>query len=413
MIGSFRSWRRRHWTLLLVGVALVVFVSGMAQPKFLRNFGVYPIQPMFTDMVAILAAGEAAQAGWDVYASNPLDPENRPHVYGPWWLMTGKVGLVRADVWWLGPMLGVLFLAVAAAVLAPHDRRTWGAALLLLVSPPVLLGQERGNNDLVMFLIFVGAIWLVTRRSKVAAGLAGGLVTLAAALKIYPLAILPVLAVRATTRRSALGLMAGTLLVCLMIGLLSWQIYCRVIAIAPVPMTIYAHGAKLTYYILRLMPAERGWVLAGGLPVLGAVLGLGWRRRRELWRLLPPGGFSTGCYLAGALAWGFCYVATINFSYRLLLLLLPARFCLQESSDSLRRRIGWGQIGMMVPLMWISLMKERLFTENQDGNQINGGVVAWMGVGAEQALALGLFITMAIVAAGWAKRRFQSSAEAD
>jgi hypothetical protein len=395
---------------MLAGVlASIVFLAGMARSGFLRNFGVYPIQPMFTDTVAILAAGEAAQAGWDVYSSDPLDPQNRPHVYGPWWLVTGKVGLVRADVWWVGPLLGLLFLAVAAAVLAPHDWRSWGGALLLLISPPVLLGQERGNNDLVMFLIFVGAIWLVTRRSKVAAGLAGGLIALAAALKLYPLAVLPVLAARPARRRPVLGLIAGTLLACLLIGLTSWPVYRRVIAIAPVPMTIYAHGAKLTYFILRLMPAERGWLLAGGLPVLGALLGLAWWRRRELWRLLPPTGFSTGCYLAGALAWGFCYVATISFPYRLLLLLLPARLCLQVQPDPALRRLGWGQVWLMALLMWISLMKERFFTENQDGSQIQGGAAAWMSVGAEQSLALALFIVMGAAVVGWAVRRFQST----
>ena len=57
-----------------------------------------------------------------------------------------------------------------------------------------------------------------------------------------------------------------------------------------------------------------------------------WRWRRSFWTLLPTTGFTTGCYLAGALSWSLCYLTTISFPYRMVLLLLPARLWLEYES---------------------------------------------------------------------------------
>jgi len=90
-------WDRIRWPLLAAGVALIVIVAGIVFPACLRVLGVHAMVPTFIDLVAILAAGEANQLGWDVYVVNSLDPLNRPHVYGPWWLFLGHLGFVRAD----------------------------------------------------------------------------------------------------------------------------------------------------------------------------------------------------------------------------------------------------------------------------------------------------------------------------
>src|SRR5690606_10193032 len=145
------------------------------------------------------------QAGGDPYEHNPLDPYNRPHVYGPWWLVTGELGLVRSDAWWLGSMLVLATAVVGAKLLAPRNWRELMGAGAVLVSPPVILAMERGNNDLVVVLLLSGAAWMVTRRSWIGAVGGGALVVTAAALKLYPLAALPALAARATTRVRAVA----------------------------------------------------------------------------------------------------------------------------------------------------------------------------------------------------------------
>jgi hypothetical protein len=90
-------------------------------------------------------------------------------------------------------------------------------ALGLMVSPPVFLAMERCNNDLLMFLLLVSAAWLVTSRYRAGMIAGGGMIVLAAALKLYPLVTLPSLAVRAASRRCVIWLVSGTAVVCALV----------------------------------------------------------------------------------------------------------------------------------------------------------------------------------------------------
>ncbi|MFI5335606.1 MAG: hypothetical protein ACHQ5A_02400 [Opitutales bacterium] len=369
------------------------------------------MSPKFIDLVAILAAGEAAHAGWNVYASNPLDPLNRPHVYGPWWLVTGSVGLVRADAWWLGLVLVGLFLAVAIVVLAPRNARAALGAVLLLVSTPTLLAMERGNNDLVVFLFLVAAVWFATRTNRFAVAVSGGLMVVASALKLYPFAALPALAVRPGSRRMVLWTLFSFSALLGLFVLPSLDVYWRVITIAPSPQTVFAHGAKLAYYILQQLPQQRVWVLTGGLSVVIAGFGFGWRWRRVFWSMLPVTGFTSGCYVAGALAWGFCYVTTTSFPYRMILLLLPARFWLQgrpgEETPWARR---W-QCGLTVLICWAPALKSFFLDRNPGGKFYITSPKTWMAIGAEQGLVLVVASSLAVVVVGWAWRRLSKATD--
>ena len=100
-IAKKNGWQTGRWGLLTAGVVMLAFLGGIVWPDVFRLSGVNAIAPIFSDLIAILAAGEADQMGRDVFKHNPLDPFNRPHVYGPWWLVVGDLGLVRADARWL------------------------------------------------------------------------------------------------------------------------------------------------------------------------------------------------------------------------------------------------------------------------------------------------------------------------
>jgi len=400
-----KFWQEQRWPLLVGVVVMLVFAAGVVFPGLFLALGVNAIHPIFIDLIAILAAGEAAQQGWDVYASNPLDPLGRPHVYGPWWLVTGMVGLLRVDAWWLGLLLAVIFVATAVKVLAPRNLRTTFIAILLLVSQPVLLAIERGNNDLIIFLLLTAAVWLVTRISWVSSLLAAALVILAAALKLYPVAALPALAARATTRGRMLLLVVGTGLVCGGIILSSLAVYQRVAELAPEPLTVFGYGLKLSYYLLPEIAWKRYWMLSGAIPVLLFFFWSCWRKRREFWNLVPTTGFTAGCYVAGAICWCLCYAATINYSYRMLLLLLPARLWLQ--------REGTAKAGYVVRLQWISVLLlfwtprviDYLLILNKEDRYFDGPPFSWAVVGIEQALAAGVTITLLWALVGWGWRR--------
>ena len=407
---SHFSWRKVRWRVMVAGIVLAVIVWGIAQPVFLRSLGVDAINPIFSDLIAILAAGEADQLGWDVFANNPLDPLNRPHVYGPWWLVVGHLGLVRADAWWLGLMLLGGFLVVAVLVLNPRNARTAVMAVFLLASPPVLLAMERGNNDLIIFLLFVSAVWLLTRQARAGMVAGAGLLVLAAALKLYPLVALPALAVRSVSRRVVLWLVAGTATLCLLVVIESLDVYRKVAEIAPEPITIFAYGAKLSVLMLRGFPAERLNMLVGGIPLILIALGIGWRWRCEFWNMVPTTGFTAGCFVAGALAWILCYVSTTSFPYRLILLLLPARLWLARENAGIRSVAVRFQLVITMLLFWTPFSKHHLLRLNADDRLGGGSTFIWMTLGLEYALALVVSGMLGFALIGWAWRRFKKEA---
>jgi len=394
-----------RWTLLLFAFGLAVISTGLIHPISMRSVGVYTMDPPFLDTVAILAAGEAHHAGLDAYKNNVLDPMNRPHVYGPWWLGVGSLGLVRADAGWLGILLLLAFLGVGATVLAPRTLRSAGLATLLLASPPALLAMERGNNDLIVFLLLAGAAWLVTRPSWLATIPAVGLIVTAAVLKLYPVAAIPALAARCGATRKAGWLLAGATGAIAAIVLSSWDVYYRVTQVAPEPITIFSYGWKLAVTLFLVVPQERLWLVIGATIVGGLSGWIFWRHRRDFWTMLPATGFTTSCYVAGALCWGLCYVSTISFPYRLVLFILPARYLLERESVGAATVAHRFQLVAMLLLLWTPWFKQHLLILRADERVYGGPAYVWMALGAEQGLAFVISAAFGLGLLGWATRR--------
>jgi hypothetical protein len=390
----------------------------------------FPDRPYFLDLVAVLAAGQAHAAGLDVYVPpNPFDPFGRPHVYGPWWLVTGVLGLTVADARWLGPLLALAFIATAAAMLAPRRAGAAAVALALLASPPVLLGLERGNNDLVVFLLLVAAGALLARR-EILSGLAGAsLVWLAAALKIYPVAVLPMLGARATGRRHALARLVVVGAGCVAVFGVWRADFAHAADHRPAPDTIFAYGLSVLHWMVvwpALVPeSQRVATVAAQWIAFGATLiGAAWwlrRQARALWTLVPPTGATAAWFVAGGMGWCACWLANTNYAYRAVLLLLPVRLWLARAFFSAaasepeqragpnakggvqaaqdERTISRGLLAKCAVAFWLTPIKAALLT----------GPFAALGMtlGVEQALMLALTAALLTSLTGWAWRRWQ------
>ncbi len=188
---------RRRWTIGLIAAALLLVGLGYARVWTWGLFGMFSFQPQFADTVAVLAAGEAWQAGADIYQiPNPYDPLGRPHVYGPGWVATGAVGLTVHDANWIGPLLAIVFVVAMSVLAAPRRAGDAFLALALLCSPPVLLGISRGNNDVIVVLLLGLAAALTTSSNYAGPVASHALVGLTAVLKLYPVAAFPALLLR-------------------------------------------------------------------------------------------------------------------------------------------------------------------------------------------------------------------------
>jgi hypothetical protein len=257
--GRGPTARRMLPALMLLGCLLIVaalWIGGAHDAYFalLRRLGVPAFRFPFLDTHAELAVIDCHRRGIDVYVTNPCDVLGRMHVYTPLWF---RLAVLPIDASWT-PIVGcALALAFAASLLLLPPGRDWRAAWLICaaaLSPAVAFAIERGNADLLMFVLAALAAWIALRRLPTRL-LAFPIVMLAAALKVYPATLL-VLALR---ERLAL---------CLAIAALS-------LAVLLVYAAIDAAGLR---EMLALLPGGTPFIYSFGARNLPAGLGIafGW-----------------------------------------------------------------------------------------------------------------------------------------
>lgn len=403
-------WLRWRWTAACGAAVLVGLTGLLAHGGLWEWLGVYHLKPYFADLAAVLAAGQAQVAGRDIYQPNPFDPFNRPHVYGPLWLVTGPLGLTAGDAVWLGALLGLAFLLVAVGLAAPRTPAAAWVTGAILLSPPVLLGLERANNDLVIFLLLAAAGGLATAGTRLRPALGGALLVLAAALKYYPLVAVPALAARPGRLRvlAAAGVVCGGLF-----GALWWaqhEDFSRALAIAPRPTTVFAYGFSLLPFGWEHLAGHRVALLVGFALGAGLALALLWPRRRALWTLLPLHGGRAFCAVAGGGAWLLCYFANTNYPYRAVLLLLVVPCWLARAGDAGEpgpARLGRSLCALLLAALWLAAPKFWWSEVYLSKGAAAAGAGHWLvGVfGFEQMLWLFLTVALGVSLAGWAWRR--------
>jgi hypothetical protein len=195
---------------LLAGLLLfaALWIGGAHDLYFalFRLLGV-PAWPFpFLDTHGELAVIDCHRRGIDVYLTNPCDALGRVHVYTPLWF---RFGVLPIDTGWT-PQVGFgLALAFAASLLLlppGRDKRAAGVICAAVLSPAVGFAVERGNADLLMFILAALAAAIALRRLPTRL-LAFPIVLLATGLKVYPATLL-VLVLR---ERLALCLATATL----------------------------------------------------------------------------------------------------------------------------------------------------------------------------------------------------------
>jgi hypothetical protein len=129
--------------------------------RVLGLWNVRILEPCCSDLRSILAAGESRAAGFDPLVENPADPWGRPMNYPGIWEVLSACGLNGSHAVTLGIGLAAVF-AVAVAVFPARRTNAVTCTLLLatVLSPASLLAVERGNIDLVVFVLLALAILL-------------------------------------------------------------------------------------------------------------------------------------------------------------------------------------------------------------------------------------------------------------
>ncbi len=345
---------RRLWWLLVAftGSVLAYFTSF---PEHFRAVGVNHYGVWFLDTYAILASNDAlARGGIDIYGYNPLDYFGRPHVYPHWWLLLGKLGLTRGDVAWLGFVLGAAFFVAAIAWLRPRQPGELAWNLVVLCSPPVLLALNRGNNDLVIFVLLAPVVpCLLARRAAVRA-LAIGLIAVAAALKTYP-AVAAVVLLAGGSPREVRGRVAAMIAVFALMAVDVARDFAHYGAVVPRPDGLMTFGAANIFIAAGASdPLANGLALATGL-VAGMVF---WRADfLGAWKIEPEGEREWLGFVLGAALLTGCFFAGMSFAYRWVFAvwMLPLLWRLRGDAGAPRnaRRLATVTSVLLTLVLWI------------------------------------------------------------
>ncbi|MEY4487526.1 MAG: hypothetical protein RIQ79_34 [Verrucomicrobiota bacterium] len=385
---------------LAFAAALMAFMACWLHAPLWEVFGLPHLEPGYMDTTAVLSASDASAAGADPYAKpNLYDALNRPHVYGPWWLELHRLGLTRADRVWLGTGLMLLSAGVMAWWLRPKTWAATGVAVLLMASPPVILAFERGNNDLVIFMMLAGAGWLLMKNAAWRTGLAAGLVWLAAALKFYPLVAVLALCAQGGRRRFA-GWGAAVVAGFAVVAWLYRQDITRALTVVPAPESLTVYGLKVIAIGWTTLHPMEYWFLAGLVVAITHWVVLAVRDRRTL-----PDELA-GAFIAGASAWVVCYLLNTNYGYRAILLLLPAgawlRMAQRKEQAGIYRAEKWALAGVLL-FFWLRSAHPHMGLMK---TQTQFRVVSFT-LGLENGMALGISLYLVVAGLKWGWRRWR------
>jgi hypothetical protein len=145
----------------------------------------HPFRYPFLDLIYVPAQVECWQRGIDVYLQNPCDPLGRLQDYSPLWLRFSFLVNAKPFTNALGLSLDALFMMSLAALPRPRQRSDYLLIILGIVSPMTMFALERGNIDILMFLLALAAVVCMDRAVPLRL-LGYGAIMLAGLLKFFP-----------------------------------------------------------------------------------------------------------------------------------------------------------------------------------------------------------------------------------
>ncbi len=340
----------------------------------LLAWGVVPEAAPFGDSVAVLVALQCSREGVDVLVENAC--MNGVHTYSPLWLVLSFLPIGWGSSGAVGLVFATAFALSLLAFPLPRSRNARVLLVFAALSSMTAYALERGNVDLVLFVMITLAGSLLDRRWP-ARILGYGLLALAALLKFYP-AVLLGIAIRERPRLFVAVLSAAFLLG---VGF-AYRYFPQILeALAHVPrglvFTDFFGAQNLPRGFAEVIAplGDRYPVFLPLLPwlpyLLFAMLVVEWGRRsiafgrrqdlQEAYGAIPA---DSATYLVlGSLIIVACFFTVQNIYYRgiYFLMILPGLLVLREAAGSreLAQRIAIGS-ALILFLMWSECLREAL-----------------------------------------------------
>lgn len=310
------------------------------------------MKPYFADLRAVLESTACAAGSGDLLAA----PGCANHGYGKLLNILGYFFGSGDDARWLGPVLAALFIITSCWIIRPKSAEATIWAFLVVASPGVMLGLERMNLDLALWLMLALAGWLLHfHRFATSAG-AALLIAIAGAVKVYPLAALAEIILSSKTKR-----MFWVLLICCMLLATAWILiyasdFGHLSAIRPELRMVI--GGPMFFKLLNIENYSLITLIVGSLMILLVAFT---RKHEKIGSELADSREATYLGLALPVILLF-FLATTNYDYRGIFFILTLPFTLRlldyGTTKNIHRFLLRAYHGALVYVLWAELALE-------------------------------------------------------
>lgn len=352
------------WRFWLIICTLTYYLVFALWPALFALYGLDHSTGWFLDSYAILASNDAVAAGWNPWTINPYDPLGRPHVYSHWWLKLSGLGFTRDNNFLLGGLFVAGFFIAAFWWLRARSKLELAWFLAVLLSPVVLFGVERGNNDLFICALLLPVAVMVTHQSAWLRWLALVPLLLATALKFYP-AVGMVVLLTAPTRKEAWarGVVAAAVLVVIILD--ARADFAILNNLIPRPRGLMTTGSNRMFLHLGLTHS-----VSTCCSILLAVVAVALSRPLRLlsgWSVAPADRTIWMGFVLGATLLVGCFFAGSSYSYRFVYAVMMAPMLWRLMSDKTIskpvRRLAITTSALLLMMMWMDAVLSYVATQ--------------------------------------------------
>jgi hypothetical protein len=316
--------------------------------------GIYPLSPYFSDARVITASAESHALGFDPMVYNPRHPSGELMDYPRIWQLLFRLGIDQRDtIYFEAAFVSLFFLGIFLFV-GEINHATAVALACGIFSPAVLLGIERGTNDLVIFFLLALSLMLI-RKSTVAAA---GLIAFAFILKLFPVLAAAVF-FREDRRRFIKSLAGGILFVGAYCILLRNEI--RAVRTAVSTTGWDSYGIAVNWLEVERLIHHPLLSKLVCYAVIGAVIVLCVLLSARGSQVAAADQLHIDAFRMGAAIYVGTYLLGSNFDYRLMFLLFTIPQLMQwlRNSDSRLRRAARVTVACALYSLW-SMFPSRL-----------------------------------------------------
>lgn len=180
--------------------------------------GVPVLEHSFADLRGITSGWDCQRLGYDPFLENPCDPWGRRLIYPRTWQIFSFLNIGQANTIGLGSVLAILFycciLILAGNTLRIKEVLIWAA---VSISPKILFAIERGNSDLIIFILMMTAVYCYRQHWA----FSSLIIYFSFTLKLYPIFGIPI-ALEENKKRS-LRVIAFLLAGVFIYSIMNWQ----------------------------------------------------------------------------------------------------------------------------------------------------------------------------------------------